>query len=145
MEFIIRKNGTKLKASKDEKEFLRKITREVKEAMAKKVVKDNLSGVKLKKTMTKEEVEEIIQIIGENYSVVYLSMVESIMKTLTEASDKIHNAVKTSTNFITLINDELGIELTEDEEDEDDDDEDDEDDDDEDDEEDDDEDERSED
>lgn len=128
MEFIIGKNGTKLKASKDEKEFLRKITREVKETMAKKVVKDNLSGVKLKKTMTKEEVEKIIQIIGENYSTVCLSMAECILKTLTEATDKIHNAVKTSTNFITLINDELGIELSEDEdEDTDDDDEEDED------------------
>lgn len=119
MGFIIGKNGTKLKASKDEKEFLRKITREVKETMAKKVVKDNLSGVKLKKTMTKEEVEKIIQIIGENYSAVCLLMVERILKTLTEATDKIHNAVKTSTNFITLINDELGIELSEDDEDED--------------------------
>ena len=87
--------------------------------MAKKVVKDNLSGVKLKKTMTKEEVEKIIQIIGENYSAVCLSMAECILKTLTEATDKIHNAVKTSTNFITLINDELGIELSEDDEDED--------------------------
>lgn len=114
MEFIIGKNGTKLKASKDEKEFLRKITREVKETMAKKVVKDNLSGVKLKKTMTKEEVEKIIQIIGENYNAVCLSMAESIMKTLTEASDKIFAAVKTSTTFITLINDELGIDLPED-------------------------------
>lgn len=127
MEFIIGKNGTKLKASKDEKEFLRKITREVKETMAKKVVKDNLSGVKLKKTMTKEEVEKIIQIIGENYSAVCLSMAECILKTLTEATDKIHNAVKTSTNFITLINDELGIELSEDDEDEDTDDDDEED------------------
>nr|DAP11534.1 MAG TPA: Uso1 / p115 like vesicle tethering protein [Caudoviricetes sp.] len=127
MEFIIGKNGTKLKASKDEKEFLRKITREVKEPMAKKVVKDNLSGVKLKKTMTKEEVEKIIQIIGENYSAVCLSMAECILKTLTEATDKIHNAVKTSTNFITLINDELGIELSEDDEDEDTDDDDEED------------------
>ncbi len=121
MEFIIGKNGTKLKASKDEKEFLRKITREVKEAMAKKVVKDNLSGVKLKKTMTKEEVEKIIQIIGENYSAVCLSMAECILKTLTEATDKIHNAVKTSTNFITLINGELGIDLPEDEDDDEDD------------------------
>ena len=127
MEFIIGKNGTKLKASKDEKEFLRKITREVKETMAKKVVKDNLSGVKLKKTMTKEEVEKIIQIIGENYSAVCLSMAECILKTLTEATDKIHNAVKTSTNFITLINDELGIDLPEDEDDDEDDDEEDED------------------
>lgn len=127
MGFIIGKNGTKLKASKDEKEFLRKITREVKETMAKKVVKDNLSGVKLKKTMTKEEVEKIIQIIGENYSAVCLSMAECILKTLTEATDKIHNAVKTNTNFITLINDELGIELSEDDEDEDTDDDDEED------------------
>lgn len=123
MEFIIGKNGTKMKASKDEKEFLREITREVKETMAKKVVKDNLSGVKLKKTMTKEEVEKIIQIIGENYSAVCLSMAECIL----EATDKIHNAVKTSTNFITLINDELGIELSEDDEDEDTDDDDEED------------------
>lgn len=127
MEFIIGKNGTKMKASKDEKEFLRKITREVKETMAKKVVKDNLSGVKLKKTMTKEEVEKIIKIIGENYSAVCLSMAECFLKTLTEATDKIHNAVKTSTNFITLINDELGIELSEDDEDEDTDDDDEED------------------
>lgn len=128
MEFIIGKNGTKLKASKDEKEFLRKITREVKETMAKKIVKDNLSGIKLKKTMTKEEVEEVIQIIGENYSAVCLSMAECIMKTLTEASDKIFAAVKTSTNFIDLINDELGIGLAEDEdEDDDEDDEEDED------------------
>lgn len=127
MEFIIGKNGTKVKASKDEKEFLRKITREVKETMAKEVVKDNLSGVKLKKTMTKEEVEKIIQIIGENYSTVCLSMAECILKTLTEATDKIHNAVKTSTNFIALINDELGIELTEDEDEDTDDDEEDED------------------
>lgn len=117
-----------MKVDKDEKEFLRKITGKVKEAMAEKIVKDNLSGIKLKKTMTKEEVEEIIQIIGENYSAVYLSMVESIMKILTEASDKIFAAVKTSTTFITLINGELGIDLPEDEDDdEDDDDEEDED------------------
>jgi hypothetical protein len=128
MEFIIGKNGTKMKVDKEEKEFLRKITSKVKEAVAEKIVKDNLSGIKLKKTMTKEEVEEIIQIIGENYNAVCLSMAESIMKTLTEASDKIFAAVKTSTTFITLINDELGIELTEDEdEDIDDDDEEDED------------------
>lgn len=126
MEFIIGKNGTKMKVDKEEKEFLKKITSKVKEAMAEKIAKDNLSGIKLKKTMTKEEVEEIIQIIGENYSAVCLLMAESIMKTLTEASDKIFAAVKTSTNFIALINDELGIELTEDE-DEDDDDEEDED------------------
>lgn len=126
MEFIIGKNRTKMKASKDEKEFLRKITREVKETMAKKVIKDNLSGVKLKKTMTKEEVEEIIQIIGENYSTVCLFMAECNMRALTEATDKIHAAVKTSTNFITLINDELGIELTEDEDEDTDDDDDDE-------------------
>lgn len=128
MEFIIGKNGTKMKVDKEEKEFLRKITSKVKEAVAEKIVKDNLSRIKLKKTMTKEEVEEIIQIIGENYSAVYLSMVESIMKTLTEASDKIFAAVKTSTTFITLINGELGINLPEDEDDdEDDDDEEDED------------------
>lgn len=128
MEFIIGKNGKKMKVDKKEKEFLKEITSKVKEAMAEKIVKDNLSGIKLKKTMTKEEVEEIIQIIGENYSAVYLSMVESIMKTLTEASDKIFAAVKTSTTFITLINGELGIDLPEDEDDdEDDDDEEDED------------------
>lgn len=115
MEFIIGKNGTKMKVDKEEKEFLKKITSKVKEAVAEKIVKDNLSGIKLKKTMTKEEVEEVIQIIGENYNAVYLSMIESIMKTLTEASDKIFAAVKTSTNSITLINAELGIELTEDE------------------------------
>jgi hypothetical protein len=117
MEFIIGKNGTKMKVDKKEKEFLKEITSKVKEAMAEKIVKDNLSGIKLKKTMTKEEVEEIIQIIGENYSAVYLSMVESIMKTLTEASDKIFAAVKTSTTFIILINGELGIDLLEDEDD----------------------------
>lgn len=122
MEFIIGKNGTKMKVDKEEKEFLRKITSKVKEAVAKKIVKDNLSGIKLKKTMTKEEVEEIIQIIGENYNAVCLSMAESIMKTLAEASDKIFAAVKTSTTFITLINDELGIDLPEDEDDDDDDD-----------------------
>lgn len=128
MEFIIGKNGTKMKFDKEEKEFLKKITSKVKEAVAEKVVKDNLSGIKLKKTMTKEEVEEVIQIIGENYNAVCLSMVESIMKTLTEASDKIFAAVKTSTTFITLINGELGIDLPEDEDDdEDDDDEEDED------------------
>lgn len=128
MEFIIGKNGTKMKVDKKEKEFLKEITSKVKEAMTEKIVKDNLSGIKLKKTMTKEEVEEVIQIIGENYSTVCLSMAECIMKTLTEASDKIFAAVKTSTNFIALINDELGIELTEDEDDdEDDDDEEDED------------------
>lgn len=128
MEFIIGKNGTKMKVDKKEKEFLKRITSKVKEAMVEKIVKDNLSRIKLKKTMTKEEVEEIIQIIGENYSAVYLSMVESIMKTLTEASDKIFAVVKTSTTFITLINSELGIDLPEDEDDdEDDDDEDDED------------------
>ena len=128
MEFIIGKNGTKMKVDKKEKEFLKEITSKVKEAMAEKIVKDNLSGIKLKKTMTKEEVEEIIQIIGENYSAVCLSMAESIMETLTEASDKIFAAVKTSTTFITLINDELGIDLPEDEDDdEDDDDEEDED------------------
>jgi len=118
MEFII---GTKMKVDKEEKEFLKEITSKVKEAMAEKNVKENLSGVKLKKTMTKEEVEEIIQIIGENYNAVYLSMVENIMKTLTEASDKIFAAVKTSTTFITLINDELGIDLSEDEDDDEDD------------------------
>lgn len=127
MEFIIGKNGTKMKVDKEEKEFLRKITSKVKEAVAEKIVKDNLSGIKLKKTMTKEEVEEIIQIIGENYSVVYLSMVESIMEALTEGSDKIFAAVKTSTTFITLINGELGIDLPEDEDDDEDDDDDDED------------------
>ncbi len=128
MEFIIGKNGTKMKVDKEEKEFLRKITSKVKEAVAEKIVKDNLSGIKLKKTMTKEEVEEVIQIIGENYNAVCLSMAESIMKTLTEASDKILAAVKTSTTFITLINGELGIDLPEDEDDdEDDDDEEDED------------------
>lgn len=128
MEFIIGKNGTKMKADKEEKEFLKEITSKVKEAMAEKIVKDNLSGIKLKKTMTKEEVEEVIQIIGENYNAVCLSMAESIMKTLTEASDKIFATVKTSTTFITLINDELGIDLLEDEgDDEDDDDEEDED------------------
>ena len=127
MEFIIGKNGTKMKVDKEEKEFLKEITSKVKEAVAEKIVKDNLSGIKLKKTMTKEEVEEVIQIIGETYNAVCLSMAESIMKTLTEASDKIFAAVKTSTKFITLINDELGIELTEDKEDEDDDDEEDED------------------
>lgn len=120
MEFIIGKNGTKMKVDKEEKEFLKKITSKVKEAVAEKIVKDNLSGIKLKKTMTKEEVEEVIQIIGENYSAVCLSMAECIMKTLTEASDKIFAAVKTSTNFIALINDELGIELTEDEDEDDD-------------------------
>lgn len=113
-----------MKVDKDEKEFLRKITGKVKEAMAEKIVKDNLSGIKLKKTMTKEEVEEIIQIIGENYNAVCLSVAESIMKTLTEASDKIFAAVKTSTTFITLINGELGIDLPEDDDDEDDDEED---------------------
>lgn len=127
MEFIIGKNGTKMKVDKEEKEFLKEITSKVKEAMAEKIVKDNLSGIKLKKTMTKEEVEEVIQIIGENYNAVCLSMAECIMKTLTEATDKIHNAVKTSTNFITLINDELGIELAEDEDEDTDDDEEDED------------------
>lgn len=127
MEFIIGKNGTKMKVDKEEKEFLKKITSKVKEVVAEKIVKDNLSGIKLKKTMTKEEVEEVIQIIGENYNAVYLLMTENIMKTLTEATDKIHNAVKTSTNFITLINDELGIELSEDDEDEDTDDDDEED------------------
>lgn len=128
MEFIIGKNGTKMKVDKDEKEFLRKITGKVKEVIAEKIVKDNLSGIKLKKTMTKKEVEEIIQIIGENYNAVCLSMAESIMETLTEASDKIFAAVKTSTTFITLINGELGIDLPEDEDDdEDDDDEEDED------------------
>lgn len=124
MEFIIGKNGTKMKVDKEEKEFLKKITSKVKEAVAEKIVKDNLSGIKLKKTMTKEEVEEVIEIIGENYSAVCLSMAESIMKTLTEASDKIFAAVKTSTTFITLINAELGIELTEDEDDDDEDEED---------------------
>lgn len=124
MEFIIGKNGTKMKVDKEEKEFLRKITSKVKEAVAEKIVKDNLSGIKLKKTMTKEEVEEVIQIIGENYNAVCLSMAESIMKTLTEASDKIFAAVKTSTTFITLINDELGIDLPEDEDDDEDDEED---------------------
>lgn len=124
MEFIIGKNGTKMKVDKEEKEFLRKITSKVKEAMAEKIVKDNLSGIKLKKTMTKEEVEEVIQIIGENYNAVCLSMAESIMKTLTEASDKIFAAVKTSTTFITLINDELGIDLPEDDDDDEDDEED---------------------
>lgn len=127
MEFIIGKNGTKMKVDKEEKEFLKKNTSKVKEAVAEKIVKDNLSGIKLKKTMTKEEVEKIIQIIGENYSAVCLSMAECILKTLTEASDKIFAAVKTSTNFITLINDELGIELPEDDEDEDTDDDDEED------------------
>lgn len=128
MEFIIKKNGTKMKVDKEEKEFLKKITSKVKEAMAEKIVKDNLSGIKLKKTMTKEEVEEIIQIIGENYNAVCLLMAESIMKTLAEASDKIFATVKTSTTFITLINDELGIDLPEDDdEDDDDEDEDDED------------------
>ena len=126
MEFIIGKNGTKMKVDKKEKEFLKEITSKVKEAMAEKIIKDNLSGIKLKKTMTKEEVEEVIQIIGENYSAVCLSMAEFIMKTLTEASDKIFAAVKTSTNFIALINDELGIELTEDEDEDDDEDDDDE-------------------
>nr|DAR72028.1 MAG TPA: putative methyltransferase [Caudoviricetes sp.] len=121
MEFIIGKNGTKMKVDKEEKEFLKKITSKVKEVMAEKIVKDNLSGIKLKKTMTKEEVEEVIQIIGENYSAVCLSMAECIMKTLTEASDKIFAAVKTSTTFITLINDELGIDLPEDEDDDEDD------------------------
>jgi hypothetical protein len=121
MEFIIGKNGTKMKVDKEEKEFLKEITSKVKEVVAEKIVKDNLSGIKLKKTMTKEEVEEVIQIIGENYNAVYLSMVESIMKTLTEASDKIFAAVKTSTNFITLINGELGIDLPEDEDDDEDD------------------------
>lgn len=116
MEFIIGKNGTKMKVDKKEKEFLKEITSKVKEAMAEKIVKDNLSGIKLKKTMTKEEVEEIIQIIGENYNAVYLSRVENIMKTLTEASDKIFATVKTTTTFITLINDELGIDLPEDDE-----------------------------
>lgn len=115
MEFIIGKNGTKMKVDKKEKEFLKEITSKVKEAIAEKIVKDNLSGIKLKKTMTKEEVEEVIQIIGENYNAVCLSMAESIMKTLTEASDKIFAAVKTSTTFITLINGELGIDLPEDE------------------------------
>ena len=124
MEFIIGKNGTKMKVDKEEKEFLKKITSKVKEAMAEKIVKDNLSGIKLKKTMTKEEVEEIIQIIGENYNAVCLSMVESITETLTEASDKIFAAVKTSTTFITLINGELGIDLPEDEDDDDEEDED---------------------
>ena len=124
MEFIIGKNGTKMKVDKEEKEFLRKITSKVKEAVAEKIVKDNLSGIKLKKTMTKEEVEEVIQIIGENYNAVCLSMAESIMKTLIEASDKIFAAVKTSTTFITLINDELGIDLPEDEDDDEDDEED---------------------
>ena len=124
MEFIIGKNGTKMKVDKEEKEFLKKITSKVKEAVAEKIVKDNLSGIKLKKTMTKEEVEEIIQIIGVNYNAVCLSMAESIMKTLTEASDKIFATVKTSTTFITLINDELGIDLPEDEDDDDDDEED---------------------
>ena len=128
MEFIIGKNGTKMKVDKEEKEFLRKITSKVKEAVAEKIVKDSLSGIKLKKTMTKEEVEEVIQIIGEHYNAVCLSIAECIMKTLTEASDKIFAAVKTSTTFITLINDELGIDLPEDEDDdEDDDDEEDED------------------
>ena len=128
MEFIIGKNGTKMKVDKEEKEFLKEIMSKVKEVVAEKIVKDNLSGIKLKKTMTKEEVEEVIQIIGENYNAVYLSMVESIMKTLTEASDKIFAAVKKSTTFITLINAELGIDLPEDEDDdEDDDDEEDED------------------
>lgn len=127
MEFIIGKNGTKMKVDKEEKEFLRKITSKVKEAMAEKIIKENLSGVKPKKTMTKEEVEEIIEIIGENYSAVCLSMAESIMKTLAEASDKIFAAVKISTTFITLINAELGIDLPDDDEDEDDDDEEDED------------------
>lgn len=126
MEFIIGKNGTKMKVDKKEKKFLKEITSKVNEAIAEKIVKDNLSGIKLKKTMTKEEVEEVIQIIGENYSAVCLSMAECIMKTLTEASDKIFAAVKTSTNFIALINDELGIELTEDEDEDDDEDDDDE-------------------
>ena len=116
-----------MKVDKEEKEFLKEITSKVKEAVAEKIVKDNLSGIKLKKTMTKEEVEEVIQIIGENYNAVCLSMAESIMKTLTEASVKIFAAVKTSTNFITLINDELGVELTEDDENEDTDDDDEED------------------
>ena len=124
MEFIIGKNGTKMKVDKKEKEFLKEITDKVKEAMAGKIVKDNLSGIKLKKTMTKEEVEEVIQIIGENYTAVCLSMAESIMKTLAEASDKIFAAVKTSTTFITLINDEFGIDLPEDEDDDDEEDED---------------------
>ena len=124
MEFIIGKNGTKMKVDKEEKEFLGKIMSKVKETVAEKIVKDNLSGIKLKKTMTKEEVEEVIQIIGENYNAVCLSMAESIMKTLTEASDKIFAAVKTSTTFITLINDELGIDLPEDEDDDEDDEED---------------------
>ena len=126
MEFIIGKNGTKMKVDKKEKKFLKEITSKVNEAIAEKIVKDSLSGIKLKKTMTKEEVEEVIQIIGENYSAVCLSMAECIMKTLTEASDKIFAAVKTSTNFIALINDELGIELTEDEDEDDDEDDDDE-------------------
>lgn len=87
-------------------------------ALAKKVVKEQLGHIKIREGMTKREIKDVIQEIGEAYSAVFTSTIKAINKGM-------QGPINSGYVLMDEINKELGIEVDiyeeddEDEEDED--------------------------
>ena len=95
------------------KEAIAEIKSLLSEALAEGAIKNELKSVKIRNGMTKKEVEEAVQTIGRAYNAV-------IRGTIVKLLDEIQDTMSTCHLLMDKINEELGIELV-DEDDEDDD------------------------
>lgn len=72
--------------------------------LAKKVAKEQLGHIKIREGMTKREVKDVIQEIGEAYSAVFASTIKAINK-------EMQGPVNSGYVLMDEINKELGIEV----------------------------------
>ena len=111
----------KMNRKKVNEEIAERIGDIIASTLAKKVVKEQLGHIKIREGMTKREVKDVIQEIGEAYSAVFTSTIKAINKGM-------QGPINSGYVLMDEINKELGIEVDiYDEDDEDDEDEEDED------------------
>ena len=94
----------KMNRKKVNEEIAERIGDIIANTLTKKVVKEQLGHIKIKEGMTKREVKDVIQEIGEAYSAVFTSTIKAINKGM-------QGPINSGYMLMDEINKELGIEV----------------------------------